>query len=94
MKRSRLKTTLIGAMVGVLLLTAIVLAAGESLPRHVIGSGGSSIENGITLRNAIGQPIAGAVSNGITLCSGFVCGQSTSAPFDNNHFVYLPLVLK
>ena len=95
MKLSRLKTTLTGAVVGVLLLTGIALAAGENLPRHVVDSGGSSIENSITLRNAIGQPIAGTVSNGITLCSGFVCGQNTSAPTPGgDHFIYLPLVLK
>ncbi len=90
MKHTRLKLTLIGAMVGVLLLTGIALAAGESLPRHVVSGGGNTIQNGITLRNTIGQPIAGTVGNGITLCSGFICEQG-SAP---THTIYLPLVLK
>ncbi len=96
MKLSRLKLTLIGAMVGVLLLTGIALAAGESLPRHAVSGGGDTVSAGnITLRNTIGQPIAGSVSNGGSLCSGFICGQAASAPTSGgDKFVYLPLVLK
>ena len=79
MKRSRLKKIAIGAVIGVLLLTAIALAAGESLPRHVTAGGGDTVSAGnITLRNSIAQPVAGTVGNGITLCSGFVCGQSVA----------------
>ncbi len=96
MKFSRLKKIVTGAVIGVLLLTAIALAAGESLPRHVVSGGGDTVSaSGITLRNTIAQPIAGTVSNSTSLCSGFVCGQSASAPTPSgNHFIYLPLVLK
>ncbi len=80
MNVSRLKIIVIGAAIGALLLTGIALAAGENQSRHVVSGGGDTITaSGITLRNTIAQPIAGSVSNGASLCSGFVCGQSVAA---------------
>lgn len=80
MNVSRLKIIVIGAAIGALLLTGIALAAGENQSRHVVSGGGDTITaSGITLRNTIAQPIAGSVSNGTSLCNGFVCGQSVAA---------------
>ena len=56
-----------------LLVAGAVLAAGETLPRDVVSSGGGYVAgNGLALRSVIGQPVAGRVGNGsLVLYSGF-----------------------
>ncbi|MFW6097425.1 MAG: hypothetical protein ACOC9Z_05090, partial [Chloroflexota bacterium] len=57
-----------------LLSLGIVLAGGEQLSRSLITSGGSiTVQNGLVLHNATGQPVAGTVQNGLLLCSGYWC---------------------
>jgi uncharacterized repeat protein (TIGR01451 family) len=74
-KRRTLSLTVAGAAAILLLTLVTVLAAGERLPRSLVSSGGGPVgEGGVTLRSAIGQPIAGVVREGIALCSGFLCG--------------------
>jgi uncharacterized repeat protein (TIGR01451 family) len=68
----------VGAAVALLALVVTVLAAGERLPRSLVGSGGGRTTTGsVTLRSAIAQPVAGVVRDGIGLCSGFLCGAGT-----------------
>jgi uncharacterized repeat protein (TIGR01451 family) len=71
-------------LVALLVLVGVALAAGESIPRSQIGSGGGEISGGgLGLRTTIGQPFAGTVSNGPTVCSGLLCGpQVPSSPGD------------
>lgn len=66
----------LAGLMALLLSIGVALAAGEILPRSLMGSGGGQISGGgLRLRSAIGQPVAGAVSDSFTLCSGFICGQ-------------------
>jgi len=74
-----------------LLVVAAALAAGPSINRWLIGSGGSQVEgSGLVLRQSVGQPVVGAVSNDLTLCSGFVCGYGVTA--EVTYTVYLPTI--
>lgn len=76
----------------IFLLAGFVLAAGGNLPRTLVSSGGGLIQqNDISLQHSIGQPIAGAVSNNLTLCSGFHCGQGVIS-LEENYPLYLPLI--
>ena len=77
-----------------LLLTGFVLAAGGNLPRTLVSSGGGFIQQGgLSLQHSIGQPIAGSISNNLTLCSGFHCGQGVTS-VEVNYLVYLPLIMQ
>ncbi len=72
-----------------LLLSAIVLAAGEQMPRSVISGGGGRITGGnVVLHGTLGQPVVGSVANdSYRLCSGFWCGGGV-------YKIYLPLTLR
>jgi plastocyanin len=83
MQTSRsLKRVLVGILFS-LLVVFVVSAAGESIPHSVVGSGGGQIAAGdLVLRSAIGQPVAGKVSNSTyTLYAGFLApAQATGTP--------------
>jgi hypothetical protein len=84
------------AALGIVALSGMVVyAAGEPLPRSAVVSGGGIIsDGGLTLRPAIGQPVAGTVSDGSTrLCSGVVCGPSRSGSSSRpSGALYLPVI--
>lgn len=83
--------TFISLLTLLLLLTVVARAAGESLPRYLVSSGGGLTQTSdLRLSNAIGQPVAGLARNGLNLCAGYLC-QSTSGT-DNS--VYLPVVIR
>ncbi len=86
---------LISGLVAACLFLGLALAAGEQIPRQVIDSSGGRVSAGnVQLRAAIGQPVAGPVSNGnLALCSGFLCGPTGGASSGSNS-VYLPLIIK
>ena len=85
----------VGGLAAVLLFFGVVLAAGEGMPRALVGGGGGALSgDGLRLRAAIGQPLAGAVESGMALCSGFLCGPGASAGRAEQHTLYLPLVLR
>ena len=83
MQTSRsLKRVLVGILVS-LLVVFVVSAAGESIQRSLVGSGGGQIAAGdLVLRSAIGQPVAGKVSNSAyTLYTGVLApAQVTNTP--------------
>ena len=58
-------------LLGRLLVATVLAASGPSIITWVIGPGGGQVEgDGLQLRSAIGQPVAGSVSEDLTLCSG------------------------
>jgi hypothetical protein len=72
------------------LAVGLVLAAGDSVTRSLVSSGGGALQQaGIRLQSSIGQPVAGTVGNGLTLCSGFNCGS-----IEGGFQVYLPMVVR
>ena len=79
----------------VLLTVGLVAAGGEMLPRSLVSSGGGLVsQNGYTLHSAVGQPVVGAVENGVTLCSGFLCGPGAPPVTGGNYHIYLPVVIR
>lgn len=79
----------------VLLTFSLVAASGELLPRSLVSGGGGMVsEGGLALHSAIGQPVVGAVENGVTLCSGFLCGSGAPPVGGSDFYVYLPLVIR
>lgn len=80
------------ALLGALLVTTGVLAAGEQITRYVFASGGEEVAAGdYKLRGALGQPVAGSVSTtSHRLCSGFWCGGAGQTP--STYFTYLPFL--
>lgn len=80
----------------VFLTFSLALASGELLPRSAVSGGGGPVsQGGYALRSAIGQPVAGAVQNGVSLCSGFWCGLGApGGPFEGEIKVYLPVVIR
>ena len=79
----------------VLLTFSLVAASGELLPRSLVSGGGGMVsEGGLALRSAIGQPVVGAVENGLTLCSGFLCGSGAPPVGGSDFYVYLPVVIR
>ncbi len=95
MKNTRLLPIAL-ALVAALLLVTLVLAAIGGMPRSLAGSGGGLLEGGgLSLRSALGQPLAGTVSDGIQLCSGFHCGSGVvDTPSNPAHAIYLPVVVR
>jgi len=79
----------------VFLTFSLAMAGSDVLPRSLVSSGGGTVsEGGLALHSAIGQPVVGAVQNGLALCSGFLCG-SGAPPVGGSEFAsYLPLVLR
>lgn len=61
----------------------MALAQESSLVRFSVGSGGGTVSTeSLTLRGAMGQPVAGSVQNSGSnslLCAGLQCGQGASA---------------
>lgn len=89
------KRSLLALAMIVLLLLSLgwVAADGEMLPRSLVSSGGGMVSSGgMALETAVGQPVAGAVGNGLTLCSGFYCGGGVEA--GGSEMVYLPMVVR
>lgn len=76
-------------VLGLLIVSAQVVAADDG-PWHVIaGGGGHSTVEGGTVRGTIGQAFVDVAShNGHQLCSGFWCGAMVE------YHIYLPLVLR
>ena len=66
------RTALFLLLFSIVIFTGVVFAAGELIPRFLVGSGGwlTSTQN-LELRSAVGQPIAGTVGEDLKLCSGF-----------------------
>ncbi|MCL4871925.1 MAG: hypothetical protein KJ063_23445 [Anaerolineae bacterium] len=80
-----------------LLMAGIVLASGGlELPRaHLTGGGGQVSSSGLVLSSAVGQPVAGTVTNGsMQLCTGFWCGEGASVPPPGDGKTYLPMVIR
>lgn len=96
MKRITRKRVLWSAvlLLTLLLVVGLAVAAGEMLPQSLVSSGGSQVDQeGLTLHSAIGQPAVGAVENGATLCSGFLCGaDAPQLSTDDDYPLYLPAV--
>ncbi len=91
----KLRLSIILTLIASLLLAALALAAGESSPRSLVGSGGGQVRaEGLTLRGAIGQPVVGVVHNGLSLCSGYHCAPSAPAGSNETWALYLPLVTR
>jgi hypothetical protein len=87
-KRRRLYA--LGLLVFLLLLLALVVTAGVVNHRFVIGSGGGPVsQDGLVLQSAMGLPVVGGGSNGLTLCSGFHAG---ACPTGQN--VFLPVIVR
>jgi len=79
-------------VLALLLLTGLALASGEMLSRNLVSSGGDSlVEGDLLLRSAVGQPAAGTVSAGPTLCSGYLCGPGVGA---SGSPLFLPILIK
>ena len=76
----------------VLLLALLTLAAAADLGglRSLISSGGGQVsQDGLAMQSAVGQPLVGCGRNGLSLCSGFLCG-----PCSAEHKVFLPIVTR
>jgi hypothetical protein len=85
---------LVAVLVLLLVMVGLAAAVGELLPRNLVSGGGGMVsEGGLALHSAIGQPVVGAVENGLALCSGFLCG--SGAPVGGSDFyVYLPVAIR
>jgi hypothetical protein len=82
-------------LTAVLLTVGLVFAGGDMLPRSLVSSGGGVVsQNGYTLHSAIGQPAVGAVQNGLTLCSGYLCGADAPPVTGGGFSIYLPIVIR
>jgi hypothetical protein len=93
MRRYRIVLAL--SVIASLLPIALALAAGEGLPRAILGSGGGSVSgDGLHLRAAIGQAVVGGVAEQMTLCSGFLCGPGAPARAAELYSIYIPLVVE
>lgn len=91
----RISMQLIPALVLLLLLVGLALAGGQGMPRSLVSSGGGAVaQSGLTLHSAIGQPVVGAVENGPTLCSGFLCGAEAPPVSGTDFHTYLPVVVR
>lgn len=94
-KKARLKSSTI-IIIGLLLCLAVglALAAGDTMPRTLIDSGGGALEQSdIRLQSSIGQPIVGTVSQEMTLCSGYYCGPGVAA-VAKDYAIYLPVIVR
>ena len=86
----RLKILLL--MSAALLIVATALAAGPAINRLLLAPGGGYLDGaGINLQSAIGQPVGGSVTNGVTLCSGLICGSGAAT---TGKQIYLPAVFR
>lgn len=93
--RPRLLSSLIVLILIVLISFSLALAAGEILPRSLVGSGGGQVsQSGLALHSAVGQPVVGAVHNNLNLCSGYLCGAGAPPVSGSDYSLYLPAVLR
>jgi hypothetical protein len=97
MVKKRISFRLVLACLLLLLLGfGVVWAGGEALPRSLISAGGGLVTQGdLVLQTATGQPVAGAVDNGLVLCSGYWCG--AGAPITEppaGHALFLPTIIR
>ena len=80
-------------LVGLLVVGTVFAATDASIPHWLVGPGGGIVEgDGLQLRSAIGQPVAGMVSGELSLCSGFLCGPGEAE--DGLDTIHLPLILR
>jgi len=80
-------------LTAVFLTVGLVLAGGNMLPRSLISSGGSIVNQGsTTLHSAIGQPAIGTVANGTLLCSGYLCDAAAPPVSGGSHGLFLPYI--
>jgi hypothetical protein len=94
-QRQRRQVTLVAVLVLLLVMVGLAVAVGELLPRSLVSGGGGMVsEGGLALQSAIGQPVVGAVQNGVTLCSGFLCGSGAPPVGGSNFYVYLPVAIR
>lgn len=80
-----------------LLVSAVLAQGGYDLSWFTVDGGGSRMGNpGYTLNGTAGQPDASAAltGGGYTLVGGFWSGAGVATAPGDDHFVYLPLVLK
>lgn len=93
MKRTWIKLLWIGMLL--LLMTGLVWAGGDGMPRSLVSSGGGLVsQGGINLETAVGQPVVGAVANGAVLCSGYWCGADAPPITGGMYALYLPTLSK
>jgi len=85
----------IGLLLVLVLSFGLALAGGEVTSRSLVSGGGGSVsQSGLTLQTAIGQPAVGAVQNGETLCSGFLCSADAPPLSEGQSKVYLPFIIR
>lgn len=95
MKHIPKKWLLLVLLTAVLLTVGLVFAEGELLPRSLVSGGGGLVsQSSYHLHNAIGQPVVGAVQNGATLCSGFLCDANAPLINGGNFDSYLPMIIR
>ncbi len=91
MKRIGITVVLMVLLLGV----GLAAAGGDMLPRSLLSSGGGLVsQSDLALHSAIGQPAVGAVQNGSTLCSGYLCGASAPPVSGGTFHIYLPTVVR
>lgn len=77
------------------LMTGLVWAGGDGLPRSLVSNGGGAVsQGGFSLETAVGQPVVGAVENGALLCSGYWCGADAPPITGGAYALYLPALIK
>ncbi|MEZ4594449.1 MAG: hypothetical protein R3D55_25385 [Chloroflexota bacterium] len=95
--RSKKQLLIWGCLTLLLLLSVgLALAGGTLTNRDLVGGGGGRVsQNGLTLQTAVGQPAVGAVQNGSTLCSGFLCdAEAPGTTSGNENNLYLPFIVR
>jgi hypothetical protein len=89
-------------MVWLVVITAVLLTFSLALPpagnccraAWSVAGAAWSARAMVALRSAIGQPVVGAVQNGATLCSGFLCGADAPPINDPDFYIYLPVTIR
>ncbi|MBK7893708.1 MAG: hypothetical protein WAS33_18145 [Candidatus Promineifilaceae bacterium] len=93
-----MKQRIIWSCLALLLLFSVglALAGGPLTARDTINAGGGQVsQNGLSLQTAVGQPAVGAVQNGSTLCSGFLCdAEAPETSSGNGNRLYLPFIVR
>jgi hypothetical protein len=93
MKLTRMKWMIVVMMMTACLTVGLVLAGGDMLPRSLVSSGGSIVNQGsVSLHSAIGQPAIGTVANGTILCSGYLCDADAPPVSGGGHSLFLPFI--
>lgn len=85
----------VGLMLVLVLSVGLALAGADITSRSVVDGGGGSVsQSGLTLQTAIGQPVVGAVQNGETLCSGFLCSANAPPTSGGDNQLFLPFIVR